>query len=86
MQKLAVLDDIAFDRLTRRDIGDTPIVLIRAGGAVHAYAGKCPHAGAPLEEGAVCRGRIVCPWHKAEFAVGDGTLLEPPRPVGPAPS
>ena len=60
------------------ELGDTPIVLIRQAGTVSALAGACPHAGAPLEKGAVCEGRLICPWHKAAFSVADGALLEPP--------
>ena len=59
-------------------LGDTPLVLVRRGDMVRAYAGTCPHAGAPLEQGALCGDRLVCPWHKAVFALHDGALLEPP--------
>jgi len=58
--------------------GDTPVLLIRDGDVVHAYQAECPHAGAPLEHGAVCGRRLVCPWHKATFDIGSGALLEPP--------
>jgi apoptosis-inducing factor 3 len=57
---------------------ETPILLIRQGDAVHAFSADCPHAGAPLEEGAICNGRIVCPWHKGTFEISDGSLVEPP--------
>ena len=82
MQKVAKFSEVAEDCLTRVDIGDTAIVLLRVGNTVHAFQGKCPHAGAPLEEGAVCNGRIVCPWHKATFDATDGTLVEPPALEG----
>jgi NADPH-dependent 2,4-dienoyl-CoA reductase/sulfur reductase-like enzyme/nitrite reductase/ring-hydroxylating ferredoxin subunit len=62
----------------RVKVGDTPLLLIREGDAVHAYQADCPHAGAPLEHGAVCGGRLICPWHKATFDVRSGALLEPP--------
>ncbi len=66
------------DQPHRIEVGATPIVLIRQGDHVSALAARCPHAGAPLEQGAVCDGRLVCPWHKAAFSVADGTVLEPP--------
>jgi NADPH-dependent 2,4-dienoyl-CoA reductase/sulfur reductase-like enzyme/nitrite reductase/ring-hydroxylating ferredoxin subunit len=44
----------------------------------HAFSPSCPHAGAPLEKGALCGNRLICPWHKSCFAASDGTLLEPP--------
>lgn len=54
------------------EIDNEKILLVRDGDAAY------PHAGAPLDEGAVCDGRIVCPWHKGAFRVLDGALLEPP--------
>ncbi len=62
--------------------GETEILLIRLqsgphGGLIGVQA-KCPHAGAPLEKGALCNGRLVCPWHMGTFALPGGELLEPP--------
>ncbi len=54
------------------------IMLIRDGDVVRAYSADCPHAGGPLEEGALCRGRIICPWHKGTFDAATGKVLEPP--------
>ncbi|HEX3350783.1 MAG TPA: FAD-dependent oxidoreductase [Acetobacteraceae bacterium] len=84
MQKAAEWSQLRDDRGLRVDIGGTKILLVRDGGAVCAYSALCPHANGPLEEGAVCNGRIVCPWHKGAFRVSDGTLLEPP-PLDPLP-
>lgn len=78
MRKVAELSDLAADRGKRIEIGGEKILLVRDGDAVRAYAADCPHAGGPLEEGAVCDGRIVCPWHKGTFRLSDGALLEPP--------
>jgi NADPH-dependent 2,4-dienoyl-CoA reductase/sulfur reductase-like enzyme/nitrite reductase/ring-hydroxylating ferredoxin subunit len=78
MQKVAALADLEEARPRRVKVGDTPIVLIRAGETVHAYGADCPHAGAPLEEGALCHGRLICPWHKATFDVASGAIVEPP--------
>ncbi|GAA0602978.1 FAD-dependent oxidoreductase [Craurococcus roseus] len=78
MRKVAEIGELAEARGKRVGIGEEKILLVRDGGAVRAYAATCPHAGAPLDEGAVCGGRIVCPWHKGAFRVSDGALLEPP--------
>jgi len=72
------LSDLAEGRLTKAMLGETPLVLIRVGDAVRAFGGECPHAGAPLAEGAICNGRLICPWHKATFRIDDGALVEPP--------
>lgn len=73
--RLAQLDE---HRPLRVQAGNEELILIRQGDQVHAYQGNCPHAGAPLDEGVVCSGLLVCPWHKAAFAVDDGVVCEPP--------
>ncbi|WP_040049034.1 FAD-dependent oxidoreductase [Caballeronia concitans] len=78
MQKVAVLSDLDARAMKRVEIGDTPILLIRSGDRVLAYEANCPHAGAPLEEGALCSGRLICPWHKGTFDIESGALVEPP--------
>ncbi len=78
MQKVATLHMLKQHRPVRVTVGETAILLLRDGNDVRAYGADCPHAGAPLEEGAVRDGRLVCPWHKASFAIADGALLEPP--------
>lgn len=78
LHTVARFTDLREDRGTRIDIGSLKILLLRAGERVHAYQAECPHAQGPLEEGAVCNGRLICPWHKATFAVEDGQLCEPP--------
>jgi NADPH-dependent 2,4-dienoyl-CoA reductase/sulfur reductase-like enzyme/nitrite reductase/ring-hydroxylating ferredoxin subunit len=78
MQAVARLSDLPENGVVKKTLGDTDIVLVRSGQTVRAYGGNCPHAGAPLDGGAVCNGRLICPWHKAEFAIEDGTVLEPP--------
>ncbi|MCQ8239910.1 FAD-dependent oxidoreductase [Rhizosaccharibacter radicis] len=78
MQQVATLSEIEDGGMKGVEIGDTSILLLRDGDVVRAVSGKCPHAGAPLADGARCQGRIVCPWHKAMFSDDDGGLLEPP--------
>jgi NADPH-dependent 2,4-dienoyl-CoA reductase/sulfur reductase-like enzyme/nitrite reductase/ring-hydroxylating ferredoxin subunit len=69
---------LAEGKIVKAMFGDTSVVLIRTGDTVRAFGGECPHAGAPLEDGAVCNGRLICPWHKATFAIADGSVVEPP--------
>ena len=78
MPKVAALVEIPHDRGLQVEIGKQKILLVRDGEQVRAYSGTCPHAGAPLAEGAICEGRILCPWHKAAFRISDGALMEPP--------
>ena len=58
--------------------GETEILLIQLADSLVAVQPKCPHAGAPLEQGAICNNRLVCPWHLGTFALPTGDLLEPP--------
>jgi NADPH-dependent 2,4-dienoyl-CoA reductase/sulfur reductase-like enzyme/nitrite reductase/ring-hydroxylating ferredoxin subunit len=60
-------------------VSDEKILLLRTSdGAWRAFAPTCPHAGAPLEKGALCGSRLICPWHKSCFSSSDGSLLESP--------
>jgi nitrite reductase/ring-hydroxylating ferredoxin subunit len=58
--------------------GDDAVLFLRDADGVRAFQAKCPHLGAPLAKGEICGGRLYCPWHKAAFAVADGSLEEPP--------
>ena len=58
--------------------GDLDLLLIHLESGFVAVEPKCPHAGAPLEQGAICGDRLVCPWHMGTFALPSGALLEPP--------
>lgn len=75
---VASLSELHEASITPIAMGEQTFVLLRDGDQVHAYQGTCPHAGAPLAEGALCNGRLICPWHKATFRVHDGHVCEPP--------
>ncbi|MCC8395180.1 FAD-dependent oxidoreductase [Paraburkholderia sp. MMS20-SJTR3] len=77
-RRVARLSQLRTDRAERVEVDGTPILLVREGDTVHAYSADCPHAGGPLEQGALCHGRIICPWHKGTFDVATGAVLEPP--------
>ncbi|MCQ9155028.1 FAD-dependent oxidoreductase [Acidomonas methanolica] len=79
---VAAVADLKEDAMTPVTVGGAPLVLVRDGEVVHALGGKCPHKGAPMEQGTYCRDRsgtpvVVCPWHKAVFST-TGALMEPP--------
>jgi NADPH-dependent 2,4-dienoyl-CoA reductase/sulfur reductase-like enzyme/nitrite reductase/ring-hydroxylating ferredoxin subunit len=59
-------------------VNKTKILFIHHAGQMIATQPKCPHAGGPLDKGAVCNGRLVCPWHMGTFALPTGALVEPP--------
>jgi NADPH-dependent 2,4-dienoyl-CoA reductase/sulfur reductase-like enzyme/nitrite reductase/ring-hydroxylating ferredoxin subunit len=64
--------------LRQVEVGAEKILLIRRAGTITAINGTCPHAGAPLAEGVLHGGSVICPWHKAAFSAGSGKCLEPP--------
>lgn len=47
-------------------------------GEVSAFGEFCPHLAAPMVDGWVDRGRIVCPWHGSRFALDSGEVLRGP--------
>ncbi|WP_428343040.1 Rieske 2Fe-2S domain-containing protein [Mycobacterium sp.] len=47
-------------------------------GKVSVFGEFCPHLAAPMADGWVDRGRIVCPWHGSWFSVDSGQVLRGP--------
>jgi nitrite reductase/ring-hydroxylating ferredoxin subunit/uncharacterized membrane protein len=47
-------------------------------GEVSAFGEFCPHLAAPMADGWVDRGRLVCPWHGSRFALESGEVLRGP--------
>ena len=72
------LDAIPLGGKAEGKAGDDAVLFVRDADGVRAFQAKCPHLGAPLAKGEICGGRLYCPWHKAAFAVADGSLEEPP--------
>lgn len=48
------------------------LAIVRCEGKLHALDDRCPHAEAAIALGTVAEGRIVCPWHHAEFDLDSG--------------
>ncbi|OON39567.1 pyridine nucleotide-disulfide oxidoreductase [Izhakiella australiensis] len=76
-KQVIALNALSEGKPVRKQLGETAFILLRDGEHIRAFQAKCPHAGAPLEEGAVCDGKLICPWHKAMFDSHSGQLLEP---------
>jgi nitrite reductase/ring-hydroxylating ferredoxin subunit/uncharacterized membrane protein len=60
------------------DAGGVPILLARHEGRVVAIADRCTHRGAPLHEGEISDGCVVCPWHGSTFRLDDGLVEQGP--------
>ncbi|MGC5777263.1 FAD-dependent oxidoreductase [Methylobacterium sp. NFXW15] len=72
------LDAIPMGGMAEGAAGDAKALFVRDAAGVRAFQAKCPHLGAPLAKGEICGDRIYCPWHKAAFALSNGSVLEPP--------
>ncbi len=70
--------DLAEGGLVRVDVQGQQIVLTRQAGAVSAMGAVCSHYGAPLEQGEVDQGCLVCPWHGSAFRLADGSVASGP--------
>ncbi len=82
-QRALTLADLPVGAKKTVTLGDTKVLLVRTEDrdgmpSLFALEAECPHAKAPLEQGAVCNDRLVCPWHMGTFALDTGKLLEPP--------
>jgi nitrite reductase/ring-hydroxylating ferredoxin subunit/uncharacterized membrane protein len=78
--RVAAADDVTSE--PRRVLaGEAPVIVLRHGGRVVALDARCPHRGAPMDEGEVHDGCITCPWHGSVFRVDDGALVRGPSTV-----
>ena len=74
--------DLREGELRPAELRGCKVLLARVDGRVHAMGGTCPHAGGPLHEGVLARGKngavVLCPWHKAAFRLDTGAHVSPP--------
>ena len=57
------------------DFEGVEVLLVRHQGSVYAFENRCSHDGSPLAGGQVKDGALVCPHHRARFALADGAAL-----------
>jgi nitrite reductase/ring-hydroxylating ferredoxin subunit/uncharacterized membrane protein len=62
----------------RVEVDGVGVVLHRDGDNVLAVGEYCPHLGAPMCDGWVDRGRVVCPWHGSRFDCATGDVTRGP--------
>jgi nitrite reductase/ring-hydroxylating ferredoxin subunit len=64
----------------RVEVDGVGLVVCRTGnnGDIAAFGEFCPHLAAPMRDGWVDRGRLVCPWHGSRFDVCSGAVLRGP--------
>ena len=64
----------------RVEVDGVGLVLCRTGnnGQIAAFGEFCPHLAAPMSDGWVDRGWLVCPWHGSRFDVCSGEVVRGP--------
>lgn len=75
---VAAAHDVPATGAISADANGVPVLLAREEDAIVALADRCTHRGAPLHEGDVAGGCIICPWHGSAFALVDGSVVSGP--------
>lgn len=70
--------DLPQGRLQRVEVDGVGLILCRTDDQVSAVGEFCPHLAAPMSDGWLDRGRIVCPWHGSQFDVESGQVVRGP--------
>lgn len=65
----------------RVDLDGTVITVASVDGRFFAVQEFCTHRFGPLSEGAVCDHVIECPWHRSEFDLASGAVVQGPAKV-----
>lgn len=77
--RLARVDEVPEGGGREFRVGKRFIAVFRYGGEFFALEDMCPHAGAPLSEGPVKNGTIMCMWHAWRFNLRDGVCVNIPK-------
>jgi nitrite reductase/ring-hydroxylating ferredoxin subunit/uncharacterized membrane protein len=70
--------ELPADGAVAAQAGDTPVMLVRRGGAIAALHDRCSHRGCSLADGEVDGDTVTCACHGSRFALGDGAVLRGP--------
>ena len=72
---VADADALGDDEAIGVKVGQVPIAIVRAGGALHALNDVCTHQYALLSDGYVEDGCIECPLHQGKFELTTGNAM-----------
>jgi len=75
---VAKVSDLKDGEMKEVELGEGKVLLVKDKGQIYATGNKCTHYGAPLKTGALCNGRIRCPWHGACFDIKTGDIEDFP--------
>jgi nitrite reductase/ring-hydroxylating ferredoxin subunit len=70
--------DLEAGKPQRVEADGVGLVLLRDGDDVLAVGEFCPHLSAPMVDGWLDRGQLVCPWHGSRFDPATGQVVRGP--------
>ena len=72
-------EDLPIGKSAIISAGEDEIALFNYKGKYYAIANKCPHRGAPLGEGRIEEGIVICPNHEWRFKLESGANMQNPE-------
>ena len=72
-------EDLPIGKSAIISAGEDEIALFNYKGKYYAVANKCPHRGAPLGEGRIEEGIVICPNHEWRFKLENGANMQNPE-------
>jgi nitrite reductase/ring-hydroxylating ferredoxin subunit len=76
--EVAGIDELEPGQAKLIEVDGKEIALFNCNGKYFAIDNECTHVGGPLCEGELDDGKIICPWHGAEFDLKSGKAVAPP--------
>ncbi|MCU1544332.1 MAG: hypothetical protein JWM50_2197 [Microbacteriaceae bacterium] len=81
-QPVGLLEELPDGQLTKRTVGEVPLVVLRRGPFVDVLSNTCSHLGGPLDEGSLTTTDgeqcVTCPWHGSVFSMRSGEVVGGP--------
>jgi len=74
----AGIDELEPGQAKLIEVDGKEIALFNSNGEYFAIDNECTHVGGPLCEGEIDDGKVICPWHGAEFDLKSGQAVAPP--------
>ncbi|MGQ4810336.1 3-phenylpropionate/cinnamic acid dioxygenase ferredoxin subunit [Candidatus Entotheonellaceae bacterium PAL068K] len=79
--RLASIEEVPESEGREFRVGKRFVALFRFENQFYAMEDRCPHAGAPLNNGPVQDGTVMCLWHGWCFNLHDGACVNLPRGI-----
>ena len=77
--RLASVDEIPEGEGREFRVGERFVAIFHYEGQFYALEDVCPHVGAPLNNGQLVDGTVMCMWHGWRFNLHDGVCINHPR-------